>query len=108
MNWKTSLKNATFAAALAGGLLLVGGAQPARADDDMGACHRNIDKWQDRLNHDIDRHGAESHQAKHDREELDETRDACRHRYGDKWRDEDRRDDHHDDHHDDHDNNNHY
>lgn len=98
MSWRTTLKNATFAAALAGGLLLSAGALTARADDDMAACHRNVDHWQDRLNHDVDRHGADSKQAMHDRHEMEEARDACRHRFGDRWRDRD------DDHHDDHDN----
>lgn len=99
MNWKITLRTAVFSAALAGGLLLSVGAGTARADDDMAACHRNIDKWQDRLNHDAERHGNDSRQAMHDRHELDEARDACRHKFADRWHD--------DDHHDDHDHDNH-
>lgn len=94
MVWTKRVSHTTLAAAFAGGLLLFGAAPLAHAgDDDVAACHRNIDKWQDRLQHDIDRHGVDSKQARHDRHELDEARDHCHKRFGDRWRDND---DHHD------------
>jgi outer membrane murein-binding lipoprotein Lpp len=92
MVWTKLLSHTTLAATLAGGLLLFGAAPLAHADD-VAACHRNVDKWQDRLQHDIDRHGPDSKQARHDRHELDEARDSCHKRFGDQWRDND---DHHD------------
>ena len=97
MVWTRTLSRASLAAALAGGLLMFGIAAPiARADDDdVAACRRNVDKWQDRLQHDVDRHGADSKQANHDRHEMEEARDNCRRHFGDRWND---RDEHHEDH----------
>lgn len=94
MNWRPILRNTTFAAALAGGLLFAGATVPVRADDDMASCHRNIDRWQDRLDRDAQRYGPDSRQANKDRHELDETREACHKKFSDRWRDDDRRDDH--------------
>jgi hypothetical protein len=95
MVWTRVLSNTALSAALASGLMLFGvGTISARADDDdVASCRRNVDKWEDRLNHDIDRHGADSKQARHDRHELDEARDSCHRRYGDRWRENDN---HHD------------
>ena len=76
MIWKTAL-----ASALAGGFLLLGGATTARADSYEG-CRRNVDKWEDRLERDIPRHGYYSRQANHDRHELAEARESCERRYG--------------------------
>ncbi len=94
MVWTKLLPHATLVTALTGGLLLFCAAPLAHADDDdVASCHRNVDKWQDRLEHDIDRHGVDSRQARHDRHELDEARDNCHKRYGDRYRDND---EHHD------------
>jgi hypothetical protein len=80
MLWKTAL-----ASALASGLLLSGGATTARADG-YDSCRRNVEKWEERLDRDIHRHGADSRQASHDRHELAEARESCEHRYGNNWR----------------------
>jgi len=90
MVWTRTLSKASVAATLAGGLLLLGAAPIVRADDDdVAACRRNVDKWQDRLQHDIDRHGPDSKQAHHDRHELGEARDNCHRRFGDQWNNHD-------------------
>jgi hypothetical protein len=84
MVWTKMLRNTALASALAGGLLLLGGATTVRADD-FNSCRRNVDKWEDRLNRDIQRHGAYSRQANHDRHELSEARESCERRYGNNW-----------------------
>jgi outer membrane murein-binding lipoprotein Lpp len=88
MVWTKMLWKTVLGSALVGGFLLLGGATAARADD-YDSCRRNVDKWEDRLERDIDRHGAFSRQANHDRHELGEARESCEHRYGDRWRDHD-------------------
>ncbi len=80
------LLNTFLASALAGGLLLFGGVSTVRADD-SDSCHRNIDKWEDKLERDVHRHGTDSRQANHDRHELGEARESCERRH-----DNDRRD----------------
>jgi len=75
----------TLASVLASGLLLLGGATTARADS-FDSCRRNVDKWEDRLERDIYRHGVYSRQANHDRHELREARENCEHRFGNAWR----------------------
>jgi hypothetical protein len=94
MVWTRTLSKVSLVASLAGSLLLFGAAPKAHADDDMEACRRNVDKWQDRLQHDIDRHGPDSKQATHDRHEMDEARENCHRRFGDKWHYDERHDDH--------------
>jgi|HubBroStandDraft_6_1064221.scaffolds.fasta_scaffold600029_2 hypothetical protein len=90
MVWTKLLSHMTLAAALAGGVLFFGAARVAHADDDdVASCRRNVDKWEDRLHHDIDRHGPDSRQAQHDRHELDEARDNCHKRFGNRWHDSD-------------------
>jgi hypothetical protein len=76
MLWKTALTSA-----LAGGFLLLGGATTVRADY-YETCRQNVDKWEDKLERDIDRHGLYSRQANHDRHELAEARESCERRYG--------------------------
>ena len=88
MVWTKMLSNAALASALAAGFLLLGNA-PAAGADHYDSCHRNVDKWEDRLERDIRRHGYDSHQANHDRHELAEAREHCEHRYGRYWRDHD-------------------
>jgi Ni/Co efflux regulator RcnB len=85
MVWTKTLLKSTLAASLAGGLLLFGGAATARADDDT--CQRNVEKWESRLNRDIERHGNDSRQANHDRHELREAREKCERYHGDNYRD---------------------
>jgi hypothetical protein len=95
MVWTKAFANTAMAVVLAGGLLMFGGAvMTARADDDLGGCRRNVDKWEDRLDRDIHRHGFDSRQANHDRHELNEAREDCRRHFGDRWRDNDDRHDH--------------
>jgi hypothetical protein len=78
--WKTAL-----ASVLAGGLLLSGGAMTARADD-YHSCRQNVEKWESRLDHDINHHGVYSRQANHDRHELAEARESCERHFGNGWR----------------------
>jgi hypothetical protein len=81
MVWTKMLTRATLASVLAVGLLLLGGATTVQAAD-YDSCRRNVDKWEDRLNRDIHRHGVDSRQADHDRHELSEARESCERRYG--------------------------
>jgi hypothetical protein len=85
MVWTKMLLKTALASGLAGGFLLLGGATTVRADD-VDSCHRNVEKWESRLERDIDRHGVYSRQANHDRHELAEARESCEHRYGNAWR----------------------
>jgi hypothetical protein len=81
MVWTKMILNTAMASALAGGFLLLGGATIVRADD-YDSCHRNVDKWEDKLERDIHRYGDNSRQANHDRHELGEARESCERRYG--------------------------
>ena len=85
MVWTKKLSKTALASALAGGLLLMGGATTVRAAD-FDSCRRNVEKWEDRLDRDIHRYGVYSRQANHDRHELAEARDSCARRYGNGWR----------------------
>lgn len=85
MVWTKIFKKTVFAAVLSGGFLLLGGATTARADN-MKSCHKNVDKWEDRLDHDIHRYGEYSKQVKHDRHEMDEARESCERKFGNHWR----------------------
>jgi hypothetical protein len=84
MVWTKMLLKTALASALAGGFLLLGGATTVWADD-FDNCHRNVDKWEDKLERDIHRHGYDSRQANHDRHELTEARESCERRYGNSW-----------------------
>ena len=81
MVWTKRILSTGSGLALAAGFLLFGGAAVTRADD-FESCHRNVEKWEWRLDHDIDRHGVYSRQANHDRHELGEAREACERRFG--------------------------
>jgi hypothetical protein len=84
MVWTKMLLKTVFVSTLAGGFLFFGGADTARADH-FDSCRRNVDKWEDKLERDIYRHGYYSRQANHDRHELGEAREQCERRYGDRW-----------------------
>jgi hypothetical protein len=86
MVWKKRLLNTVLASALAGGCLLLSGVTAVRAAD-FDSCRRNVEKWESRLDHDIDHHGVYSRQANHDRHELAEARENCERRYGNGWHD---------------------
>jgi hypothetical protein len=84
MVWAKMLLKTTLLAAFAGGFLLSGGVATVRADDDR--CFRDVQKWEQRLDRDVYRHGFYSRKANHDRHELAEARESCEHRYGYYWR----------------------
>ncbi len=81
MVWTKQLCKTVLTSVLAGGFLLLSSVPTVRASD-YESCHRNIEKWESRLDHDIDRHGVYSRQADHDRHELAEARENCERRYG--------------------------
>ena len=77
-----ALGKTALAIVLAGGFMLFAGVTTTHAAD-YDSCRRNVDKWEDRLERDINRHGYYSRQANHDRHELGEARESCeRHGYG--------------------------
>lgn len=84
MVWTKMLLKTVLTSALAGGFLLLGGAATVRADD-YDSCRRNVDKWEDKLERDIHRHGQYSRQANHDRHELGEARESCERRYNNSY-----------------------
>jgi hypothetical protein len=89
MVWTKMILKTAMVSALAGGFLLLGGATIVRADD-YDSCHRNVDKWEDKLERDIHRHGDNSRQANHDRHELGEARESCERRFhNNNWRGQD-------------------
>jgi hypothetical protein len=88
MVWTKTLMHTVFACVLAGGILLLGSATSARAES-FDSCRRNVDKWEDHLERDINRHGVYSRQANHDRHELDEARESCERQFANRWRDND-------------------
>lgn len=93
MVWTKMLLKMAVVSSLAGGLTLFASATNARADD-RDSCNLNVQRWEQKLERDIDRHGVNSRQANHDRHELNEARESCQRRFGDDWHD------HHDNDHD--------
>jgi hypothetical protein len=85
MVWTKRILHNALSAALLGGLLLVGGATSLHAAD-YYSCRRSVEKWESRLDYDINHHGVYSRQANHDRHELAEARESCDLRYGNRWR----------------------
>ena len=67
---------AVLAAALFGGLFLVG--VPQAHADRFNDCRERIDHAQARLDRDIARHGRFSRQADHDRARVEDARAWCR------------------------------
>jgi len=88
MVWTKMLTKTALVSAFAASMWLVGGATAVRADN-VGSCRRNVDKWEDKLERDISRHGYNSRQASHDRHELGEARESCDRHYGATWHDRD-------------------
>ncbi len=72
--WKTGLL-----AAAVFGLLLLGGAPRAHADNRDERCERRIHKAEENLERAIRRHGERSRQAENRRHQLEEARERCHH-----------------------------
>jgi hypothetical protein len=79
------LLRTTLVSALVGGFMLFS-ITPKTLANDRDSCHRNIQNWEQKLDRDIDRHGSNSRQARHDRHELGEERESCQRRLGNDWR----------------------
>jgi hypothetical protein len=92
MVWTKMLLKMTLVSALAGGFMLFASATNARAAD-RDSCQQNVQRWEQKLDRDMDRHGVNSRQANHDRRELSEARESCERRFGNSWQDH-RQDDH--------------
>ena len=86
MVWTKMLMKTSLVATLAGGFMFFGNATNVRADD-RESCYQNVQNLERKLERDVDRHGADSRQAKHDRHEMEEARDKCQRRFGDYDRD---------------------
>ena len=80
MVWTKMLLKTTIVSGLAGGLMLFGSATNARPND-WDSCNQNVQRWEQKLDRDIDRHGVNSRQANHDRHELGEARESCERRH---------------------------
>jgi hypothetical protein len=91
MVWTKMLMKTSLVTALAGGFMFVGNATNVRADD-RESCYQNVQNWERKLDRDVERHGADSRQAKHDRHEMEEARDSCQRRFGDYDRDREHHD----------------
>jgi len=91
MVWTQMLMKTSLVTALAGGFMFVGNATNVRADD-RESCYQNVQNLERKLERDVDRHGADSRQAKHDRHEMEEARDNCQRRFGDYDRDREHHD----------------
>jgi hypothetical protein len=91
MVWTKMLMKTSLVATLAGGFMFFGNATNVRADD-RESCYQNVQNLERKLERDVDRHGADSRQAKHDRHEMEEARDKCQRRFGDDDRDREHHD----------------
>ncbi len=91
MVWTKMLMKTSLVTVLAGGFMFVGNATNVRADD-RESCYQNVQNLERKLERDVDRHGADSRQAKHDRHEMEEARDNCQRRFGDYDRDREHHD----------------
>jgi hypothetical protein len=91
MVWTKMLVKTSLVTTLAGGFMFFGHAPNLRADD-RDSCYQNVQNLQRKLDRDVDRHGADSRQAKHDRHEMEEARDSCQRRFGDYDRDREHHD----------------
>ena len=70
--WETTLLAVAF-----GACLLVSGVAPALAGDRDYECRERIHKAEEKLRHEIDRHGERSRQAEKRRHELERVRESC-------------------------------
>jgi hypothetical protein len=86
MVWTKMLMKTSLVATLAGGFMFFGNATNVRAGD-RESCYQNVQNLERKLDRDVERHGADSRQAKHDRHEMEEARDSCQRRFGDYDRD---------------------
>ena len=73
MVWTKMLMKTSLVATLAGGFMFFGNATNVRADD-RDSCYQNVQNLERKLDRDVERHGADSRQAKHDRHEMEEAR----------------------------------
>jgi hypothetical protein len=66
-------------ATAAGMLMMLGAAQPARADhrDRLDNCYRKVEKEERKLDREVRRHGWHSRQAQHRREKIARLRFTC-------------------------------
>jgi hypothetical protein len=74
------LKRSVLVGVALGGLMLVGTAGTARADDWTEHCRERINHEQRELDRAIARHGYYSSQAEHERRELNRLRYQCGYR----------------------------
>jgi len=91
MVWTKRLMKTSLVTALAVGFMFFGNATNVRADD-RESCYQNVQNLERKLDRDVDRHGADSRQARHDRHEMEEARDSCQRRFGAYDRDRDHHD----------------
>jgi hypothetical protein len=75
-----ALRKAVLLGVALGGLMLVGTAGTARADDGRECCGERINHEQRELDRAIARHGYYSRQADHERRELNRLRYQCGYR----------------------------
>ncbi len=95
MLWNARFWQASLLTTALGGIFLIGGPSVAQARDSDRQCHDRIRNEELKLRRDIDRHGFNSRQARHDRAKLEDLRERCRRERGrfdrdDRWRDRDR------------------
>ena len=84
MNTPPKAFGGTIAVLLLNALLLVTAVPSARADD-RDKCRRQIEKIEERLNHEVARHGEHSPQAESRRRQLREERERCWNHYHSWW-----------------------
>jgi hypothetical protein len=75
-----TLKKSLLLGVALSGLMLLGTAGTARADDWRDRCGERINHEQHELDRAIARHGYDSRQADHERRELNRLRYECGHR----------------------------
>jgi hypothetical protein len=75
-----TLKKSLLLGVALSGLMLLGTAGTARADDSRDRCGERINHEQHELDRAIARHGYDSRQADHERRELNRLRHECGYR----------------------------
>jgi hypothetical protein len=70
---------------LLGGFVFAAGVPAARAEN-FDSCYRNVQKLENKLDKDINRHGSNSKQAFNDRRSLRDARQRCENRFGNSFR----------------------